>query len=288
MKDIKLTGLSHEEWLQERRNGIGGSDISAIMKQSPWNTPLSVYLDKIGESEPIEDNDAMKAGRMLEGAVADWFIAENPEYTARKDDYMRRHPNIPFMLANSDRVLMDTDGNKGILEIKTTSSFYSRTWTEEIAYQYYLQLQFYLAVYGYSYGYIALLIDGRDFRTFYYNRDENVINEIETACKDFWNNHVLKKIPPEPMSPADLNALYPTPEPLSTKEMDVIDRMNVDGYNEAKRDESEAKSRKEKFAFELKKSLGKIESMVDNGCTVATLKANSKGTRVLNVKSEEI
>ena len=35
-------------WLAQRRNGIGASDIAAVLGISPWKTPLQLYMDKRG------------------------------------------------------------------------------------------------------------------------------------------------------------------------------------------------------------------------------------------------
>ena len=39
--------ISREKWLELRRNGIGGSEASAIMGLNPYSSPLHVYMDKI-------------------------------------------------------------------------------------------------------------------------------------------------------------------------------------------------------------------------------------------------
>ena len=43
--------MDHALWLEERRKGIGGSDVAAIMGLSPWKTAYQVYQDKRGGGE---------------------------------------------------------------------------------------------------------------------------------------------------------------------------------------------------------------------------------------------
>ena len=57
---INTAAMTREDWLQERRRGIGGSEAAAILGLSPWATPLDVYLDKIGEGEEVEETEAMQ------------------------------------------------------------------------------------------------------------------------------------------------------------------------------------------------------------------------------------
>jgi putative phage-type endonuclease len=62
--------MSREDWLKHRNKGIGGSDVSAICGLNPWRSPLSVYLEKTGQIEAAEENEAMRWGTLLEPVVA--------------------------------------------------------------------------------------------------------------------------------------------------------------------------------------------------------------------------
>ena len=49
IKIARVPDLSHEEWLELRRTGIGGSDAPTIVGVNPYNSRYALYLDKIGE-----------------------------------------------------------------------------------------------------------------------------------------------------------------------------------------------------------------------------------------------
>ena len=53
---------NREQFLLDRKQGIGGSDVAAIMGLSPWKSALGVYLDKVSDFTD-EDNDNLKRGR---------------------------------------------------------------------------------------------------------------------------------------------------------------------------------------------------------------------------------
>jgi predicted phage-related endonuclease len=40
---VDTTGISEEQWLEYRRTGIGGSDVSAVMGVSPFTTARDLY-----------------------------------------------------------------------------------------------------------------------------------------------------------------------------------------------------------------------------------------------------
>ncbi|MFR4400922.1 MAG: YqaJ viral recombinase family protein, partial [Peptococcus niger] len=62
---IKTLDMSQEEWLEQRKKGIGGSDAGAICGLNPWKSAVEVYLDKLGELPPVEDNERMRMGVTL-------------------------------------------------------------------------------------------------------------------------------------------------------------------------------------------------------------------------------
>src|SRR3972149_1138900 len=72
--------MTREEWLGERRQGIGGSDAAAVLVLNPYMGPVAVYNDKIGIGSEVVETEAMKWGRKLEPFVADAFMDRHPEY----------------------------------------------------------------------------------------------------------------------------------------------------------------------------------------------------------------
>ena len=120
---VDTENLTREEWLDWRRRGIGGSDVSAIIGLSPFRTARDIYYDKLGIAV-VEENEgnwvAMEMGHLLEDLVAMIFERKTglKIYQIKK---MFRHPLYPFMLADVDYFITMPDGTKAILEIKTTN-----------------------------------------------------------------------------------------------------------------------------------------------------------------------
>ena len=52
---VDTENLTREEWLDWRRRGIGGSDVSAIIGISPFRTARDIYYDKLGIAAVEED-----------------------------------------------------------------------------------------------------------------------------------------------------------------------------------------------------------------------------------------
>jgi len=201
--------MSHEDWLRHRQRGIGGSDAAAILGLLPWKTALEVYYDKTAE-EPvqIEENPRMRAGKKLENVIAEYFTEETG-LELRRDNKIRIHQDYPFMLGDLDRIILPKNGEgPGVFEAKSTSGFAAAAWELEIPLYFFAQVQHYFFVTGYQWGEIGILVDGWDFRHSPLEPALDYQKLMLERCEQFWNDHVLKRIPPPPMNEADLKLLY--------------------------------------------------------------------------------
>lgn len=187
-KGVNVKNLSREEWLEERRKGIGGSDAAAVCGLSPWKTAAGVYLDKVGEAPAFdgEASERMRIGHDLEDYVARRF-AEETGKKMRRNNYMLHHDDYPFILGDIDREIV---GEDAILECKTTNSYAAKDWQDEPPLHYQIQCQHYLLVTGAKRCYIAALIGNERFAWFVIERDEETIQDLLTVEADFWRRYV--------------------------------------------------------------------------------------------------
>ena len=192
---VKTTGLSHEEWLDYRKRGIGGSDAGAICGLNPYSSSISVFLDKISSYTNDVDNEAMRQGRDLEDYVANRFM-EATKMKVRKVNVIYYCEDYPHMLANVDRMVV---GENIGLECKTTNIMNANKWKDgNVPLHYQLQCHHYMAVTGAKAWYIAVVILGKEFKYVRIDRDEEIIKNLISIETDFWNNHVLTGVMPDP------------------------------------------------------------------------------------------
>lgn len=206
---IPTLNMPREEWLEERRKSIGGSDASGILRLNKFSSPYKVWADKRGLLPEQEDNEAMRQGRDLEDYVARRFM-EKTGKKVRRENYMLRNPDFPFAHADVDRVIIGEDAG---LECKTTKSLsFSRFKNGEFPTYYYVQCVHYLMVTGCKRWYLAVLVLGEGFYVFTIERDEEEIKALAEAEAEFWNEHVVKGVAPgvdgvEPTTDA-VNSVY--------------------------------------------------------------------------------
>ena len=189
--------MSRADWLEWRKHGIGGSDAAALIGLSHWASPFSVYLDKIGLAAEKPDSEAMRQGRDLEAYVAQRFCEQTGK-SVRRCNAMMQHSEYDFIIANVDRLVV---GEKSGLECKTMSvrsPAYPKLENGDVPEQYYVQCQHYMMVTGLKKWYLAILVLGDGFYCFEIDWEQREQDALLQAEVDFWQNHVLPRIPPAP------------------------------------------------------------------------------------------
>ena len=192
---ISTVHMELTEWLEQRKQGIGGSDAGAVCGLNPYASPMSVYQDKTSPEIRIQENEAMRQGRDLEDYVAKRFM-EATGFKVRRSNVIYKSEEYPFMLADVDRLIVGEDAG---LECKTASAFQQDKWKDGAVPPHYLiQCLHYMAVTGKKSWYLAVVILGREFRYVKVDWDEGMIRNLIEVEKDFWMNHVVPQVMPDP------------------------------------------------------------------------------------------
>ena len=269
-----------ETWLAERRTGIGGSDVAAILGLSKWSTPLAVYLDKIGEAPAVEDNGPMRWGRYLEPVIRQAYSDETGRNVRVMD--MIRHPTREYMLANIDGF---TDDGR-LLEIKTarTAEGWGEVGTDQIPTPYLFQVQHYLEVTGFEFCDVAVLIGGSDFRLYEVGVDPELCRMIVEAEAEFWSR-VQRREPPEPVTMADAIARWGRSSLTETLEADETVLGAIELLRNARVKKAEVEAIEENAKAVIMCALGERDTLVgQDGKTLATWKAQA-GAKRLDTKA---
>ena len=206
---VSTDGMPEDEWKDWRRKGIGGSEVAAVMGCSPFITARDLYFDKVGIKPAIEEEGnwvAMEVGHRLESLVAEIFHRKTglKVYQIKK---MFAHPDYPFMQANVDYFVETLDGQKGILEIKTSNLHAKDKWADEtIPYNYELQGRHYMAVMDLDFCWFACLFGNNenDYVQRIVERDREIEQDIIVEEEHFWNDYVLAHMEPPYTEDGDL------------------------------------------------------------------------------------
>lgn len=143
---------SREEWLKHRMQGIGGSEISAVVGLNPYMSNVDLWELKTGAVEPedISDKPYIKYGTQAEPLLRDLFKLDFSQYEVfYEENNSFRNSKFPWALASLDGWIRDENGRVGVWECKTTNilqSMQKEKWNHQIPSNYYCQVLFYMAV----------------------------------------------------------------------------------------------------------------------------------------------
>lgn len=259
-------GEINKQWLQERQNGVGGSDVAAIMGLSPWKAPYTLWAEKTGRVKPedISGKEAVAMGTELESDVVAMYKRRNPEARVQVVNAIAQSIKRPWARASVDGLTSDPKLGVGVLEIKTGGS--EKAWEHGVPLYYQTQVQHYLSVTGYAFADVAALVGdhGLHYHQIRIMRDAEDIAAIDEAVDVFWLDCVKGDKVPLAVA-ADAKAVaevgYPgTDELMPRVPRDLADRILM--YEEAQEEAKAAKARADDLATGIKAALGQYKGCV--------------------------
>lgn len=205
---ISTEGMSNEDWLEKRREAIGGSDAGSVVGLSAFGSPLTVYLQKKNLVPSTETSKAAHRGKMLEKFIREETSKDFPNLEIEAVPYMFFNQENPFMLANIDSVIFakspveirnEIIEGLGGHEIKSAKTNYG--WSaDEIPDSYFAQVQHYMAVLNLPWFVVSVyILDDESLNHYVIRRNEDFINRLIASEKEFWGNYVEKNIMPAPI-----------------------------------------------------------------------------------------
>ena len=205
-------------WLEERRKGIGASEVGILFGISPYGSLLSLYADKIGSpAENIGDGIARRIGHELEEFVLK-LAAEETGLEFRHNTRSLSLGGSPVR-ATPDAFVYDETRKAegfGVADAKVVGAHNVGEWLDGgVPLDYELQLQTQMLVCGASWGILAALLLGakQGFVCRRIEADHKLQAIIKARVLWFWQTHVEPRVPPEadphPATDRALNALHP-------------------------------------------------------------------------------
>lgn len=232
--------INREQFLQDRKRGLGGSDAAAVCGLSPYATPVELYLDKIGQLQKKttpQQEEIFERGHILEPFLAMLFQA-NYGFKMQQAG-QATHKDYSYIVGHVDGLVPE---DKAIVEFKTHSTFSNNQWGEEltdnIPKHYLLQAHHYLLIHDTCEKvYVPMLSGTNDMLKLLtslvkkFGADINVFSDVELSLKlyvvqknelhaklsklmlekyaEFWNSCVLARKPPNWTKCEDIKLLFP-------------------------------------------------------------------------------
>lgn len=203
---------------EDRSLFLGSSDIAAILGLSPWATAYDVWLEKterIVDSEWDTDHaKRLRRGNRMEPLIIEMLQEERDVFVAERNIryFSYEHPFLSCQVDYEYHVGSDDDPRRsyGHGEVKSVDPRAAQQWgddgSQEVPAYYACQVMYALGVKPRPEATITALI-GDDLRCYRFERDEELCAALIQKAVDFWNNHVIPRIPPPPQTKDDAAAL---------------------------------------------------------------------------------
>lgn len=193
-----------QEWHEARANGIGASEIAAVVGLSPFSSAYALWLEKKGLIPGADpDNPLFYWGHALEPIVADRFAFQHPEFWVMECGTFIAEER-GWQLANPDRLLFPLEvipnvtEPLGVLEIKSSrfGDGYGPTGSDQIPLHVRCQVQHQMDVVEVPFAHVAVLIGGSDYREYRIAADPEDQVALRDAGAAFWASLATNDEPP--------------------------------------------------------------------------------------------
>jgi predicted phage-related endonuclease len=298
-----------QQWREAKRRTVGASEVAALFGVHPFVSYYELWHLKAGLIEEQDiDPELEQKGKFLEDAVANW-AAWREGYTIARHQGFVTHPRVSGWSATPDyRCLSNWREGEGRMEVKVTG-FVDY---DECPAHYGVQLQSQLACDGLDWGVVACLSASPRMRilTWEYDRNDIVIDRIESAIVEFWSS-IERGEPPAPNYHVDRDVIY---QLFAQHEKGIVKDFEGDNRAvelcaqliDARRREHEAREEKDAAQAELIHKMGSamiglagpyrirsvaISASPDRIITAADLGSvipGRAGSRHLRIKEEEL
>jgi putative phage-type endonuclease len=213
--------LNNQDFALLRAKSLGGSDVGAVLGLSKYRSAVDVWMEKTGKNVAFRDSLPLRFGQFAESFVASEYTLATGLSLVTHDaavihpEYMYMHGHIDRFVLDGNLPLIDADGKisaSRILECKTANPFAQSEWGEagsdQVPLSYLVQCVWYMMLTNINQTDLAVLFGNADFRIYEITRDLELEQMVLERAITFWEDHVLKDIPPPAASESDYKTLF--------------------------------------------------------------------------------
>ncbi len=295
MKVKSIIPRDRAHWHELRAQDVTASIVAGLIPNFPGELPewfpshYAIWHHYNGTAPfPIEEEEASLAdiGQLMEPVIME-LCRQKMGWNIQK---VHRYLRIPELKAGAslDSEVINHEDGPGVLELKNVRYLTFRDkWTdEEPPFHHLIQLQCQLWMTGRTWGAIAALIGGEDFRVWPYQRNEKIIQAIEQVIHTFWESIELQNEPPIDEHESTTKALRVIYAEDNGKSIDLTEntefRRRLGILKQARLDKKAADAAQEAQLNFLLKEIGSAQDIVLDDQIVATCKAG-KTSRPLRI-----
>lgn len=274
------------DWHAWRGQGLGASEVPALLGLSTFDSPWSLWAKKVGLlPASTEETERQRLGHDLEPVIAGRFTRATGLDVAGEQTWCA-HKQKPWARATIDAFVVERgpgadalDDALGVAEWKSDGGL--GTWRKDgIPARVQAQCQWQMFVTGLDMAYLGVFHSGFRFEVYELHRDERDIDFMVARAERFWVDHVRKGEPPPPdgsdATARAIGQVYGREEPGKRVELPAHLAGSVTGRAQLKADIKEWEDRLKRLDNELKAAMGDAEVATANGVPIYSLRAQER------------
>lgn len=199
------------------RYWVGGSSIAAILGlPGALQTPLQVYQTIIGTAPALDEDDRkfFERRRRVEPFVIA-ILEEERGMKVLQRNHRYTHQSLAHLKAEIDVEVLCQDQKRRNVEIKSVHFRATDPWGESgddsgAPVHVVAQAMWGLGFTGVDEAIAWGQIGFDDDRDYLIHRDQETIDMMFDRADRFWTHNVMKRVAPDPVSPADASRMWPT------------------------------------------------------------------------------
>lgn len=189
---------------------IGGHAMASILGYNPYQSRLELYEVLTGKKEssfvPSFESDA---GHALEPVILKHWALENEATVEGGVNFV--HDEKHYLTGHLDGIATLSNGKQIVLEAKTANFSkaleFGQAGTDQVPKNYAIQVMHYMMLSGLPEARIAARFKDT-LHEYVLHADKALEAAMMEAATNFWVNHVLADIPPQPVTSQDFTSYY--------------------------------------------------------------------------------
>ena len=178
------------EQREARRSSLGASEIAAVCGMDPFAGPWDVWADKLGLDirEEFAESDM---GHLFERPLLEHYSRKTGVALTYPSTLI--HPLHKWVSATPDGLAVDR-----VVQVKVVGANMAHKWDGGVPEYVVCQVQWEMFVTGLPLAVVVACVGGTDYRALDVPADRELQNTLYAIGRDFWFDHVLSGVPPDP------------------------------------------------------------------------------------------
>lgn len=285
MNVATYTYASREEWLADRKNFIGASEVASILNiPGAYGSRWDLWMKKTGRHPGVKETEGMRWGQRMEPVIAEAVREEYGGEIVRPGDQGVGPVDKPHQRATLDAYWLPDSGGPVALELKNVGEYMREEWTGDAPpAAYFVQVQWQLYCADMDRGAIAALIGGNRLVLHRIERDQELIDAMVQAVDVFWDQ-VKRDVEPD-ITAKDLPTYKYRWQEKRGETVAIPDSL-AEAYALKRAEAAAADDAKAMAAYAIQQAMGEATEGVVDGATAFTWRANRNGVRTFRATKD--